>query len=160
MGRLSILFHRECPLNGYAYGDGWATGEYYATVYKTNEISSPGTKIVFVEETGRHRDIMINTWDIYLVGATFPNFWPGDPISCVHNQRSTFGFADGHIELHAWQDKAVIKTFVDQIKNGNNPPFNSAYLFGPGEGGDLSWFVRHYVPRAPQPGYSFYPLPE
>ena len=148
-----------CPLNGYAYGDGWATGEYYATVYKSNEITSPDSKIVFVEETDGS-GFNENTWDLFLVGATFPNFWPGDPLSCLHNQRSTLGFADGHSEQHPWQDKAVIKTFGDQIKNGSNPPGNPAYLFGPDEGGDLCWFVRHYVPRTPQSGTNFYPLPK
>jgi prepilin-type processing-associated H-X9-DG protein len=147
-----------CPLNGYANGDGWATGEYYAAVYKTNEIISPDSKIVFVEEmdASGYND---NTWDIFLGMATFPNFWPGDPLACVHNQRSTLGFADGHIEQHPWQDQAVIRTFVDQRKNGSSTP-PAQYLFGPDEGGDLCWFVRHYVPRTPQPGIIFYPLPK
>jgi prepilin-type processing-associated H-X9-DG protein len=147
-----------CPLNGYAIGDGWATGEYYAAVYKTNEITSPGTKIVFVEEMSAlgYND---NAWDIFLSMATFPNFWPGDSLACVHNQRSTLGFADGHTEQHLWQDQAVIKTFTDQVTNGSNPPSNPQYLFGPNEGADLCWFVRHYVPREPQPGTNFYPLP-
>jgi prepilin-type processing-associated H-X9-DG protein len=147
-----------CPYNGYAYGDGWATGEYYATVYKTSEISSPGSAIVFVEEMSG-MGFNENTWDLFLVGATFPNFWPGDPLACVHNQRSTLGFADGHTEQHLWQDPAVIKTFVDQRTNGNSTP-PAPYLFGPNEGGDLCWFVRHYVPRTPQTGTNFYPLPK
>jgi prepilin-type processing-associated H-X9-DG protein len=147
-----------CPLNGYGNGDGWATGEYFATVYKTSEITSPGSKIVFVEET-EGMGYNENTWDLFLVGATFPNFWPGDPLSCVHNQRSMLGFADGHTEQHPWQDKAVINTFVDQRKNGSSTP-PAQYLFGPDEGGDLCWFVRHYVPRTPQPGTNFYPLPK
>lgn len=148
-----------CVYNGYAYGaGGWATGEYYATVYRMTEIVNPSEKIVFLEEQDPD-GWNVNTWDIFLVGATFPNFWPGDSLACVHNQRSNFGFADGHIEQRAWQDKAVIKTFMDQRKNGSSTP-PAQYLFGPDEGGDLCWFVRHYVPRSPQPGTSFYPLPE
>ncbi|NLH16689.1 MAG: hypothetical protein GX455_08925 [Phycisphaerae bacterium] len=143
-----------CVYNGFAYGNGWATGEYYATVYKTNEIKSPSSKIVFVEEISGmgYND---NTWNLFLMGATFPNYWPGDPLSCLHNQGSPFGFADGHVESRLWRDPAVIKAFTDQVKNGSNPQ----YQFGPGEGADLCWFVRHYVPRTPQPGSGFYPLP-
>ncbi len=143
--------------NGLAYGEGWATGEYFATVYKTHEILSPDSKIVFVEEMSGdgYND---NTWNLFLVGATFPIFWPGDPLSCVHNQRTAFGFADGHVEQHAWKDMAVAKTFADQRKNGSSIP-PAPYQFGPGEGADLCWFVRHYVPRTPQPGAGFYPLP-
>ncbi|NLH15032.1 MAG: type II secretion system protein [Phycisphaerae bacterium] len=140
-----------CPYNGYANGSGWTTGEYFACVYKLPEITTPGSKIVFVEET-EGSGYNENTWDIFLIGTAMPNYWPGDPLSCVHNERSTLGFADGHAEKHQWQDRTVIRTFEDQAKN------DSSYSFGPTEGGDLAWFVRHYVPRSPQPGSGFYPL--
>lgn len=146
-----------CTLNGYANGDGWATGEYFACVYKTNEITTPGSKIVFVEET-EGSGYNENTWNLYLMGTAFPNYWMGDPLSCVHNQRSTMGFADGHAEKHQWKDATVVKTFVDQRKNGNTTP-PVEYQFTADEGYDLSWFVRHYLPRRPQSGSNIYPLP-
>jgi prepilin-type N-terminal cleavage/methylation domain-containing protein len=145
-----------CTLNGYAAGAGWATGEYYACIYKTNEITSPGSKILFVEET-EGSGYNENTWDLFLLGTTFPNFWPGDPLSCVHNMRSTVSFTDGHAEKRQWIDKSVINTFVDQVKNGNTAPSNPKYIFTATEGADLSWFVRHYIPRRPTLG-TFYPL--
>jgi prepilin-type processing-associated H-X9-DG protein len=144
-----------CPLNGYANGDGWATGEYYATVYKSGEIVSPESKMVFVEET-EASGYNENTWDIFLIGSTFPNYWPGDPLYCAHNRQTSLGFADGHVELHLWQDPAVIRTFVDQVKN------NPLYSFSAAEGADLCWFVRHYIPRPPESQFQgqFYPLPK
>jgi prepilin-type N-terminal cleavage/methylation domain-containing protein len=145
-----------CTLNGYANGAGWATGEYYACVYKTNEITAPGSKILFVEET-EGSGYNENTWDLFLLGTTFPNFWPGDPLSCVHNMRSTLSFTDGHAEKRQWVDKSVINTFVDQQKNGNAAPADQKYIFKATEGEDLSWFVRHYIPRSPTTG-TFYPL--
>jgi prepilin-type N-terminal cleavage/methylation domain-containing protein len=143
-----------CTLNGYAAGAGWTTGEYYACVYKTNEITAPGSKILFVEET-EGSGYNENTWDLFLLGATFPNYWPGDPLSCVHNMRSTISFTDGHAEKHQWEDKTVIKCFVEQRKN------DATLTFAANEGGDLAWFVRHYIPRPPQSQFQtqFYPLP-
>jgi hypothetical protein len=137
-------------LNGYAAGAGWATGEYYACIYKTNEITAPGSKILFVEET-EGSGYNENTWDIFLLGAALPNYWPGDPLSCVHNMRSTISFTDGHAEKRLWEDKTVVRTFKDQAKN------NPAYAFTANEGEDLCWFVRHYIPRIPTLG-AFYPL--
>jgi prepilin-type N-terminal cleavage/methylation domain-containing protein len=145
-----------CTLNGYANGAGWATGEYYACVYKTNEITAPGSKILFVEET-EGSGYNENTWDLFLLGTTFPTFWPGDPLSCVHNMRSTLSFTDGHAEKRQWVDRSVINTFVDQQKNGNAAPADQKYIFKATEGEDLSWFVRHYIPRSPTTG-TFYPL--
>jgi prepilin-type N-terminal cleavage/methylation domain-containing protein len=145
-----------CTLNGYAAGAGWATGEYYACVYKTNEITAPGSKILFVEET-EGSGYNENTWDLFLLGSAFPTFWPGDPLSCVHNMRSTVSFTDGHAEKRQWVDRSVINTFVDQQKNGNTAPADQKYIFKANEGEDLSWFVRHYIPRPPTTG-TFYPL--
>gem|GEM_PF-72900 len=128
-----------CPYNGYALGEGWATGEYYACVYKMNEITTPGAKIVFVEEQDPD-GWNVNTWNIFLNDASR---WPGDPLACTHNKRSTLGFADGHAEKHEWRDETNILIFEQQLKN------TSAYPYKPSEGQDLGWFVRHYIPRVP-----------
>ncbi len=128
-----------CPYNGYASGEGWATGEYYACVYRMNEIITPGSKIVFVEEQDPD-GWNVNTWNIFLNDASR---WPGDPLACTHNQRSTLGFADGHAEKHQWQDATNVKVFEQQLKN------TTAYPYTASEGQDLGWFVRHYLPRIP-----------
>ena len=121
-----------CTLNGYSAADGgWVTGEYFACVYKTNEITSPGSKIVFVEET-EGSGYNENTWNVFLVGAAFPNFWPGDPLSCVHNQRSTIGFADGHAEVKKWLESSTHAPVLKTERHGFPAP-NSR---------DVKWFVE------------------
>ena len=55
--------------NGYSINEGWNTGEMYATVYKTGEIKSPSTKLVFLEETDG-QGYNMNVWDIFLNDAT------------------------------------------------------------------------------------------
>ncbi|MBN1817318.1 MAG: type II secretion system protein, partial [Sedimentisphaerales bacterium] len=131
-----------CPMNGYASNSGnWMTGEYYACVYKTMEIRNPGQKIVFVEEQDG-QGYNINTWNIYL---NIANRWPGDPLACTHNKRSTLGFADGHAEKRMWEDETNIYLFENNIKN------STSYPYKPEEGVDLGWFVRRYIPGTIRP---------
>jgi prepilin-type processing-associated H-X9-DG protein len=126
--------------NGYGNGDGWATGEYFATVYTIGEILSPSSKIVFLEEQSP-QGWNINTWNLFLNDASR---WPGDPI-VVHNRRSSFGFADGHVGVYAWKDLTNLVVFENQISN------TISYPYTPAEGQDLGWFVRHYLPGAIRP---------
>ncbi|MBN1125419.1 MAG: prepilin-type N-terminal cleavage/methylation domain-containing protein [Sedimentisphaerales bacterium] len=131
-----------CPMNGYSIDSGnWMTGEYYACVYKTIEIRSPGHKIVFVEEQDGD-GYNVNTWNIYLNVA---GRWPGDPLACTHNERSTLGYADGHAEKRHWVDETTIYLFENNIKNSSSHPYKA------NEGEDLRWFVRRYIPGAIRP---------
>ncbi|MBN1125417.1 MAG: type II secretion system protein [Sedimentisphaerales bacterium] len=130
-----------CPMNGYDITSGWMTGEYYACVYKTVEIRNPGRKIVFLEEqdAGGYNT---NTWNIYLNEA---RRWPGDPIACIHNKRSVFGYTDGHAEIRQWQNKTTVFIFENSIKN------TWSYPYKPDEGEDLGWFVHRYLPGEIRP---------
>jgi len=130
-----------CPYNGYAAGEGWNTGEYFATVYKTGEIKAPSSKIVFVEEQNAG-GWNANTWDIFLNDASR---WPGDPIACPHQKKSNFNFADGHVEPHAWKDLTTLAVFERQLTNTNLYPYMQ------NEGTDLTWFVSHYIPGEIRP---------
>ena len=68
-----------------------------------DEISSPGTKIVFVEESD-DRGWNMGSW---VIDPGNPDCWI-DPLAGWHNDRSTVGFADGHSEKHQWEDKRTI----------------------------------------------------
>jgi prepilin-type processing-associated H-X9-DG protein len=130
-----------CPYNGYAIGEGWSTGEFYYTVYRTTEIVNPSGKFVFLEEQDPD-GWNINTFDIYI---DVISRWPGDPLGAEHNERSQFGFADGHGEVRQWLDPTNIFIFDNQLKN------SSAYPYGPNEGKDLVWFISHYLPGPRRP---------
>jgi prepilin-type processing-associated H-X9-DG protein len=127
--------------NGYSLNEGWNTGEMYATVYKTGEIKSPSTKLVFLEETDS-QGYNMNVWDIFLNNATH---WPGDPLACLHNKNSNFSFADSHVETHRWKDATTLHVFERQIINASNYPYPQ------NEGTDLTWFVSHYIPGEIRP---------
>jgi prepilin-type processing-associated H-X9-DG protein len=121
--------------NGYAYGSGWATNEYYFTVYKTGEIDMPSTKLVFLEEQSP-QGFNSNTWNLYLTDSTG---WRGDTLACSHSKGTTFSFADGHVERHVWMDPTTLYIFENSL-------IASSIQYNPGEGRDLTWFVAHYLP--------------
>jgi prepilin-type N-terminal cleavage/methylation domain-containing protein/prepilin-type processing-associated H-X9-DG protein len=71
-----------------------------AEVY--DEINSPATKFVFVEETD-NRGWNMGSWIMNPTG----DCWI-DPLAGWHNDRSTLGFADGHAAKIRWQDDRTI----------------------------------------------------
>jgi prepilin-type N-terminal cleavage/methylation domain-containing protein/prepilin-type processing-associated H-X9-DG protein len=83
-----------------ANGEGWPAGAC-VVAKKYGEIKQPVMKYVFVEDFDS-RGVNLNSW-------TF-NFPPKfiDPMAIWHNKKSTFGFADGHAEMHQWQNQSFI----------------------------------------------------
>ncbi len=53
--------------------------------------------------------------------------------SLFHNDRSTFGFADGHAEKHRWLDGDTIRNAGGE-SNAPNP------------GRDIAWIAARYIP--------------
>jgi len=97
-------------------------------VRSVHEIVNPGDKYVFLETTDP-RGWNMGSWII--TPYQYPPSWI-DPLDIRHDGRSTFGFADGHVEIHAWVDKSTLET----------APVN----WGTREGRDISYMVRGYVP--------------
>lgn len=88
-------------MNGPYDGGGYKT----AGLKRYTQIKRPSESYMMVEEmfTG-DRGWNIHAWQMFPDGDTW-----GDPISIVHNGRSTLGFADGHGEKHKWKDERTIK---------------------------------------------------
>jgi prepilin-type N-terminal cleavage/methylation domain-containing protein/prepilin-type processing-associated H-X9-DG protein len=84
-----------------ANGEGWPDGA--AVVAKRySELKQPASKYIFIEDFDS-RGGNQNSW-----AMDFPNtLW--DPVAIWHNNRTSFGFADGHAEMHSWRDKAFIE---------------------------------------------------
>ncbi|MHC4640145.1 MAG: type II secretion system protein [Planctomycetota bacterium] len=68
-----------------------------------DEIRSPGTKFVFLEESDS-RGWNMGSW---VINPNNQDCWV-DPLAGWHNDRSTMGFADGHAEKHKWEDQRTI----------------------------------------------------
>ncbi|MCP4451874.1 MAG: hypothetical protein GY809_10460, partial [Planctomycetes bacterium] len=67
------------------------------------DIKRPGEKYIFVEDIDP-RGYNVGSW----IMKFNPIGWI-DPLAMWHNERSTIGFADGHAEMHQWQDKSFIE---------------------------------------------------
>jgi len=101
---------------GGANGETW--GSYNnAKIY--SDLKRPATKYVFVEEMDT-RGTNIGSWQMNPT-KTSPS-WT-DPVAMWHNRRSTIGFADGHAEMHQWEDKSFIE-WNEKAK------YNEGFSFG------------------------------
>lgn len=98
-------------------------------VDRLDEVISPAEKIVFVENED-NRGWNMGSW-IMNYSLTSPSWI--DPLAIFHNDKSSFGFADGHAEKHKWLDG-------DTIRNAGGD--SSA----PSLGRDVEWVAAHYVP--------------
>ena len=90
---------RSFSIAGGANGEG-SSGSVVAIKY--SDIRRPAEKYVFLEDLDP-RGYNTGSWIIRLG----PPSWV-DPLAMWHNERSTIGFADGHAEMHRWQDRSFI----------------------------------------------------
>jgi len=87
---------------------GGANGETWGTYEKCklySDLKRPATRYIFVEEAD-NRGTNIGSWQMNprLTGSTWV-----DPVAMWHNRKSTLAFADGHAEMHPWEDKSFIE---------------------------------------------------
>jgi len=73
-------------------------------IVKYDEIRNPATKYVFVEEADP-RQWNMGSWILF--PATGDNWC--DPLTVWHGDRSSLGWADGHVEMHRWLDERTIE---------------------------------------------------
>jgi prepilin-type processing-associated H-X9-DG protein len=119
-----------CPPN--EDWDGFENGAAYYSYSKMNDIQqNPGPKVsdlfVFADEFSDS----INDGSLYFIKFNTPSVWNDLPGS-YHNRRGTFGFADGHGELHKWQNSNTIRN-----------PTGNAYTATVGNPVDMNWMIAH-----------------
>ena len=124
------------PLSQWSYG-ATDTGENLAVVSKRNQFINPSSKVVWLEEADgyawNHR-----TWNMWLNRR---QWW--DPFAIWHNERSTFGFADGHAEKHRWLEESTIQQAEAEVKVVPVPV---------DEPRDYDFFKKAYIPGNIPPG--------
>ena len=91
---------RSFSIAGGANGEGWQDTYEQAKTY--SDIRKPSTKYVFLEDIDP-RGFNTGSWVMHFG----PLSWV-DPLAMWHNEKSTFGFADGHSEMHRWYNKSFI----------------------------------------------------
>lgn len=122
------------PLSMRPTDSGDSTGEMKVEIIRASQFVNPSDKIIFLEETDgygwNHR-----TWNMNL---KTPN-WV-DPFAILHNDSSTFVYADGHAGRHKWVNKQTREMAKAQQK------YWSAVDPGTGSTEDWVWFKRSYIP--------------
>jgi prepilin-type N-terminal cleavage/methylation domain-containing protein/prepilin-type processing-associated H-X9-DG protein len=110
---------RTFSIVGGANGEDW--GDYdKCTLY--SEILKPALKYIFVEEMDT-RGANIGSWQMQPNARTWT-----DPLAMWHNKKSSLGFADGHAEMHTWEDQSFIEwnleamNYPTQFSFGMTPP--------------------------------------
>lgn len=70
---------------------------------KTTRIRRPADSFAFLEESD-DRGVNINSWVMLLNKEKWI-----DPLTVWHLNKGTVGFVDGHVIVHAWQDRRTIE---------------------------------------------------
>ncbi len=87
------------------------------SVKRINEIRPPSEKLVFLEEMD-DRGWNMGSWIMY----TTPNSYQWiDPLTIWHNKQGTLGFADGHSEMHRWEDQRTLDAAEQRLFNQTHP---------------------------------------
>lgn len=124
---------RSFSIPGGANGENWG-GAVRAKIY--SDIKRPATKYVFLEDIDPRG---------YNVGSWVMNFNPPrwvDPLAMWHNERSTIGFADGHAEMHRWNDRS----FIVWCQRAMDEPRRFSFNMTPpaDERQDINYMARGY----------------
>ena len=113
-------------------------------VRKFNEISTPGSKLVFIEAQDsrgwNYGSLLLYNY------ATAPQWGQYDLPAIWHGDRGTLGFADGHAQMHRWIDQSTLDNAQLLVDPGCGKIFSSTAK--PGESGDdLRFFRQAYIPK-------------
>ena len=104
---------------------------YYVQFFKLSSVPAASQIFVFVEE---HPDTIT---DGYFLNKAKDKEWYRLPAS-YHNASANLSFADGHAELHRWQDASTLApTYYDGAESAVFTNIPSGQL------GDFQWVIAH-----------------
>lgn len=105
----------------------------YTQFFKATSIPQPSDIFVFLDE---HPDSIDDGYFIDSYSDSGPATWTDLPAS-YHNSAGSFSFADGHSELHHWQNKSTLQP---SVAYGINPVLPMQIPDGTQ---DFEWVLRH-----------------
>lgn len=127
-------------LHGYALP---SNAYYNKQINKFNEITSPGTRYVFVESAEERNFQMYGWFGIatppYSEDFTRTGWW--SPMAVNHADSSTLGYADGHATLVKWQD-SYTKWRVNKLHETHAKLYTAEY---PGSCSEFPATMTHDV---------------
>jgi prepilin-type N-terminal cleavage/methylation domain-containing protein len=149
---------RNMPGSGWAFdsyskpnsvgGTPSSRGDYWgqqSTYTKLSQIASASMTFAFMEDVD-NRGYNNGTWTVVWDLATPGNghrqsFEWKDPTPMYHNNVSTHGFADGHVEAHKWLDGTMVN-FGKSVASGTTSSFTAPSP--PKPGSDYDYIYNGY----------------
>jgi prepilin-type N-terminal cleavage/methylation domain-containing protein/prepilin-type processing-associated H-X9-DG protein len=122
---------RSYSMNSYIGESNRAVQQNLVGFYRPQDFvrCGPSSFFLFLDE---HEDSINDGF--FLVGSTFDITWGWDDVPASrHNKGNHFGFADGHVERHRWQDPRTIQPITRVRIFGLNQPNNK----------DVRWVHEH-----------------
>ena len=111
------------------------TPDTYKVYFHMADFRFPSDTFTFLDE---HPDSMNDGWFLPVLSPTDTSDWQDLPGS-FHSRACDIAFADGHVELHRWQDASTLKPITKQYRQGL--PFTP-----PQPARDLAWVIQHMSP--------------
>jgi len=126
---------RTYSMNAFVGSIPFAGSAVYRNFLRQGDIHNTSTTFTLLEE---HPDSINDGWFLPVLGATDTADWQDLPAS-YHNRCGCITFADGHSEIHKWQDASTSKP-ITKIYRGGLP-------FAPAPPArDLAWIIEHMSP--------------
>ena len=137
-GNIMLPRLRSISMNAYLEGNGYSRSSksvWYPNFRCYNKASdivqpAPSNLFVFVDE---HPDSINDGW--LIVQPNTPTAWGNDLPASYHNGACGFSFADGHSEIHKWQE-ASTRAPVEQREHGSFPGTSPVDR-------DIRWMTNH-----------------
>jgi len=126
-----------------AYGTSEVSAGTMIFSKKYTDIKSPASKYVFVPGLDDH---LIVSWPFDAYNGQWS--WAGLMAIWHSRNRSTLGWADGHVESHRWQDKETLELAslsIEWFHEYDSPsPLGTVYPEGEHSGEDVRFLSRGY----------------
>lgn len=115
---------------------------------KITDVKMPSAKYVFAEEAATTASFNIGSWwfGYKLSSGQIESSAMIDPVALWHSKKSTFGFADGHSEIHKWKQPVTIRSLQEYLDGGSfslraGTSISEAYAHS---NEDVMWLAQHY----------------
>jgi prepilin-type N-terminal cleavage/methylation domain-containing protein/prepilin-type processing-associated H-X9-DG protein len=130
---------RTFSIAGGANGEDAPGASEDAKATKFSDLRRPSTKYIFLSDIDP-RGYNVGSWIMDLEAPSWI-----DPLAMWHNEKSTLGFADGHAEMHRWNDRS----FIDWCKEAEfNVEFDFFMTPPADERQDIEYMARGYPRKA------------
>jgi prepilin-type N-terminal cleavage/methylation domain-containing protein len=126
---------RSYSMNAFIGYIPYPTSTFYHNYLRMNDFRSTSTTYTFLDE---HPDSLNDGWFLPVWNPPDATSWQ-DLVGSYHNKSDCFAFADGHSEIHKWQDASTIKPITGAYR-----VYTSFTIPGPVD--DLLWVIAHMSP--------------